>query len=68
MHRSEVRESVCCAACGASIFIGEAREYAYGADSALCFDCAKRRGGTWDEHLGRWAVPPEVSDLRDEED
>jgi len=68
MHRTEVRESVVCAGCGAIVFVGEAREFEYGGDSALCFDCAKLRGGSWDERLGRWAVAPDVTDLRRDED
>ena len=35
-------------------------------DDVLCWDCAIRRGGTYDVVQGRWSVMPDVTGLRRE--
>ena len=62
MHRSEQLEYATCAECGAETAITE-RAFAFGEDGALCFGCAVKRHGSYDEVHDRWQVAPEVSDL-----
>jgi hypothetical protein len=63
MHRSESREIVSCEGCGAEIAPATDRAFAVGEQAFLCFRCAVRRGGSWDEVHDRWAVAPDTSDL-----
>ncbi len=63
MHRSEARDLTRCAECGAEIFLEVDRTYPLTPEAALCFDCATRRGGAYDELDDRWVRPPEVADL-----
>jgi hypothetical protein len=66
MHRSETRELKICADCGAETYPGRERAYAFGA-AVLCWACALRRGGTYDEVHDRWVEAPATGDLpRDE--
>jgi hypothetical protein len=37
--------------------------YAFGYQSAMCFDCAVRRGGSYDAVNERWATLPRIDDL-----
>lgn len=62
MHRSETREIIDCADCGAAISRGE-RSYALGQETALCWECAVRRGGSYDEAGDRWLEAPATDDL-----
>jgi hypothetical protein len=55
-----------CIDCGATIWMDGDRSFASGPDVYLCFECAERRGGVYDEAEDRWAVPPDVSGLPDE--
>lgn len=64
MHRSETTEFVACAECGAEISPALERAYAFGEGAALCWACALRRGGTYDEAEDRWVEPPATADLR----
>jgi hypothetical protein len=66
MHRSEARELVDCLDCGAAIAPERERAFAVGDDMYLCFECAVRRGGVYDEREDRWMVPPIVEDEPDE--
>jgi hypothetical protein len=66
MHRSEARELVECIDCGATIAPDRDRAFAITEDLYLCFDCALRRGGAWDEREDRWMRPPELSGVTDE--
>jgi len=63
MHRSETRELANCVVCGAEIAPATDRAYAAGPDSFLCFHCAHKRGGTYDEVHDRWDNPPSVGGL-----
>lgn len=65
MHRSEAEEIVPCADCGAPVEPGRDRGYAIGGERtlALCWDCAIRRGGAYEEDEDRWVRPPQTDDL-----
>lgn len=63
MHRSETRELASCESCGAEIAPASNRAYAVAPERFLCFQCAVRRGGSWDEQHDRWLVAPETGDL-----
>ena len=55
-----------CADCGALVNPGLDRAFAFSEDSLLCYECASRRGGSYDEIEDRWVVVPDVSDEPDE--
>jgi hypothetical protein len=55
-----------CIDCGAPLPGEGARSYANAPASYLCFACAERRGGVYDEDEDRWTIPPDVSGLPDE--
>jgi hypothetical protein len=59
-------ELATCIDCGAAVFTDVDRSFTCSADEVLCFDCARRRGGVFDEHEDRWVVPPDVGGLADE--
>lgn len=63
MHRSETRELTSCADCGADVWPDRDRAYAFGPEACLCFDCAVRRGGSYDETHDRWLRPPDSRGL-----
>lgn len=63
MHRSETTEYTVCADCGAEIAPSGERAYAFGEEGVLCFACARRRGGSYDEQHDRWTRPPATADL-----
>lgn len=63
MHRTEARDLACCSDCGAEIHMAQDRTYAFGAESVLCFACAIRRGGSYDEQHDVWQQAPELGDL-----
>ena len=63
MHRSETLELRPCALCGAEISPARDRGYCFATEAFLCFDCAIRRGGRWDEAQDRWDVEADVSGL-----
>ena len=63
MHRSETRQLATCAECGAEIAPATERGFALGSDAFLCFACAVRRGGRYDERLDRWEADPDVEGL-----
>ncbi|HEU4430568.1 MAG TPA: hypothetical protein VFT98_17535 [Myxococcota bacterium] len=63
MHRTEAREFESCSDCGAEIHVARDRSYAFGAESVLCFACAVRRGGSYDEERDVWRQAPELGDL-----
>lgn len=63
MHRSEAAELGPCAECGAEVHVTAGRSYAVDATRVLCFDCALRRGGTYDEIHDVWTAAPDLSAL-----
>jgi hypothetical protein len=66
MHRSEERELSRCADCDAVIDPGRERGFGLGAGGTLCYECAVRRGGRYDEVHDRWAEEPRLAGLRRE--
>lgn len=62
MHESEIERYGVCAACGAEISTTD-RVYAFGVDDLLCFECALKRHGVFDETHDRWTTAPDVDDL-----
>lgn len=63
----EETDLVRCADCGEEIQI-ENRSYMVGPDTVICMDCARKRGGEYDEETDRWSVPPETRDLIEREE
>jgi len=66
MHRSESEDLANCAACGCEIAAGRDRAYEIGGNGVLCFSCALRRGGSYDEREDRWRTAPDISGLATE--
>jgi len=63
MHRSDESELDSCTECGAEVHASRDRSYALDAERALCFACAVRRGGVYDEHRDLWVDAPDLADL-----
>jgi hypothetical protein len=63
MHRSEERDLLSCASCGAELSGASDRAFVFGSESALCFECSLERGGRYDAAHERWEVAPRVADL-----
>ncbi len=63
MHRSEASGLVPCSDCGVEVRSGREREFELGTSGVLCFECALRRGGRYDEQLDRWSEEPRIDDL-----
>ncbi|RIL07622.1 MAG: hypothetical protein DCC71_02525 [Proteobacteria bacterium] len=63
MHRSETRELANCAICGAEIAPATDRAFAFGVDSYLCYACAVKRGGSWNELHDHWDADPDTSEV-----
>lgn len=54
MHRSETTLLTRCADCGAEVDPGRERAYGFGSGAFLCYACAVRRGGNYDEARDAW--------------
>jgi hypothetical protein len=67
MHRSEERRAFACSDCGAAV-PAAARAFAFAGEGVLCWECATRRGGAYDEAEDRWSVSPRLDGLGDLED
>jgi hypothetical protein len=65
MHRDEADRLVTCLDCGAEFASGTDRDFEFGVAGVLCWECAERRGGSYDESQSRWTEAPDVSDLAD---
>ncbi len=65
MHSQEWNELLECCDCAATIEPGTARAFALDGE-VLCFECAIRRGGVYDEPHDRWLVAPKLEDEPDE--
>ncbi len=61
MHGTEALECEVCASCGTDVRSAE-RAFAF-EGSVLCWECAMKRGGEYDELHDRWTKAPDVSDL-----
>lgn len=64
MHRSESAQLATCVECCEEIWPERDRSYLVIGEDALCFACAVRRGGAYDELEDRWTKPPSVEGLR----
>jgi hypothetical protein len=64
VHRTEELELDVCAECGAEVHATRDRGYALDSERVLCFACAERRGGAYDELHDIWTAAPDLSDLR----
>lgn len=67
MEPEDLEEQAACTDCGSIIAASTGRGFAFGNEGLLCWACASRRGGSYDESEDRWTVPPDVSDLPDED-
>jgi hypothetical protein len=65
MHRDESDGLVTCLDCGTELASGTDRDFEFGVAGVLCWSCAERRGGTYDENQSRWTASPDISDLAD---
>ncbi|MDH3520473.1 MAG: hypothetical protein OEM49_08460 [Myxococcales bacterium] len=63
MHRSEVQLIGPCGDCGAEIRLDAERAFTFGARGVLCWECAIRRGGRYDEARDSWIEVPRIDDL-----
>jgi hypothetical protein len=63
MHRSETRNLGCCSDCGTETQASTERAYSFGTRGLLCFECAIRRGGRYDETHDHWSNDPRIDDL-----
>ena len=63
MHREEYEGRSACSDCGAVISPAADRGFSFGTQGVLCWECAIRRGGTYDADEDRWTNAPDVADL-----
>jgi hypothetical protein len=55
-----------CTECGTDVGLDESHSFSGGGGVTLCWACAVKRGGVFDEKQERWRVPPRTADLPDE--
>lgn len=67
MHRTEAETMTICADCGAEFDVERDRGYAAAASVAICFDCAVKRGGSYDGVFERWVDAPRLVGLQDDD-
>ena len=63
MGTYETDELLLCNDCGIEIVPGVERGFTSGTETQLCYDCAERRGGSWDEKREVWAIAPDLIGL-----
>ena len=63
MDISEARELELCRECGAEVHASRDRTYALDAERVLCFACAVKRGGAYDERHDLWTAAPDLAGL-----
>jgi hypothetical protein len=61
-HDDDAEDLVRCLDCGVLISPATDRAYAISAQDFLCFGCAERRGGVYDEAEDRWTTAPELGE------
>lgn len=66
MHRSEAQDLLDCSQCGAEVSRGADRVFILTQDNALCFACALKRGGVYDEAHDTWKRAPDLQGLERE--
>lgn len=52
-----------CYECGMVLAYIDMESYAIDGERVLCFRCATRRGGTYNEAEGHWTAHPDIHDL-----
>jgi hypothetical protein len=57
-----------CADCGAEIDPDRGRAFGVSPEADLCWECARRRGGAYDELRDSWVRAPDVKDLIERDD
>ena len=65
MHRSEERNIANCLDCGTQLEPARERGYTFGSRGVLCFECAVRRGGSWDGTHEHWDTEPSIEGLEE---
>lgn len=55
-----------CTDCNGDLGLDPSLRYDGGNGVRLCWECALRRGGTFDAKQDRWVALPDISDLPDE--
>lgn len=55
-----------CTDCGQDVGLEVSHAFAPGGGVVLCWACAVRRGGVYDEKYDTWISPPRTGDLPDE--
>jgi hypothetical protein len=68
MFREESDAMRACADCGAIVDPERGRAYEVADCAFLCSECARDRGGRYDELRDSWVLGPDVGDLVDRED
>jgi hypothetical protein len=68
MYREESDAMRICDDCGAIVDSERGRGYAGSGNAFLCLECARNRGGTYDELRDSWVQAPKVGDLIDRKD
>jgi hypothetical protein len=63
MHRSEEWALRKCADCGVEFGSATQPGFSFGTRSALCFECAMQRGGSYDAPRDDWTVSPRLDGL-----
>jgi hypothetical protein len=63
MHRDEADQLTHCMDCGSELAPGNDRDFQFGSQGTLCWACAERRGGRYDERRSLWIREPDVLDL-----
>ena len=63
MHRSEERGLSSCADCGDEVQAEVQEAFSFGTRGVVCFECAVRRGGSYDTSQDRWTVEPNLEGL-----
>ena len=63
MHLSETSDLFACSDCGTSVESGRDREFEFAGALVLCFECALRRGGRFDEARDVWSQAPTIDDI-----
>lgn len=64
--RDDREERDVCELCGARVSASTEAAFAFGAGGVLCFECATRRGGSFDADRDLWDPPPDLEGLPDE--
>ena len=67
MEPEELAELDECWVCGATVSPSEDAVFQFGDRAVLCLECSIKHGGEYDAAEERWTQPPNLDDLRNEE-